>query len=164
MRKLIIPVTALALVAVVMAFRPAPDETFTASSLNGAWETVEVHAELQDTTWTRADERPNMVIYSDGHWASVRIAGDGWREDLPEDDATDEQLLEAWRPLRAAAGSYTVSGSTLTSTTAISKSPNAMNAKRANTSEFKLDGDKLVRVFTNDENGNTWTVTSKRIK
>ncbi|MCK5483816.1 MAG: lipocalin-like domain-containing protein [Gemmatimonadetes bacterium] len=163
MRKLIVPIAALALVAVVVAFRPAPDATINASALNGAWETVEVHAELQDTTWTREEERPNMVIYSDGHWASVRISGDGWREDLPE-DATDEQLLEAWRPLRAAAGSYTVSGSTITSTTTISKSPNAMNAKRANTSEFKLDGDKLVRVFTNDENGNTWTVTSKRIK
>jgi hypothetical protein len=151
------------LAAVVVAFRPAPEATINASSLNGAWTTVQVHAELQDTTWTREEARPNMVIFSDGHWASVRIAGDGVREDLPE-DATDEQLLEAWRPLRASAGSYSVSGSTITSTTTISKSPNAMNAERVNTSEFELDGDKLVRVFTNDENGNTWTVTSKRIK
>jgi hypothetical protein len=144
MRRLIVPATALVLAAVVVAFRPAPEATINASSLNGAWTTVQVHAELQDTTWTREEAR-------------------GVREDLPE-DATDEQLLEAWRPLRASAGSYSVSGSTITSTTTISKSPNAMNAERVNTSEFELDGDKLVRVFTNDENGNTWTVTSKRIK
>jgi len=162
MRRFIVPLAAFAIAAVVLAFRPAPEATLTASALNGAWKTVQVHAELQDTTWTRSEDRPNIVIFSDGHWASIRIAGEGAREDLPE-DPTDEQLLEAWRPVRASAGTYTVSGSTITSTTTISKSPNAMNEMRANTSAFTLEGNKMVRVFTNSENGNTWTVTSEKI-
>jgi hypothetical protein len=56
-----------------------------------------------------------------------------------------------------------LSGSTMTSTTTISKSPNAMNEQRASESKITLEGNKMVRVFTNPENGNTWTVTSERI-
>jgi len=153
---------AIAVAGVLLAFRPAPETTLDASTLNGAWKTVQVHAELQDTTWTRDEDRPNIVVFSDGHWASLRIAGEGVREDLPE-DPTDEQLLEAWRPVRASAGTYSLSGSTMTSTTTISKSPNAMNEQRASESKITLEGNKMVRVFTNPENGNTWTVTSERI-
>ena len=161
MRKLIVPVAAVALVAAALAFRPAPATTFTASALEGAWTAVEVHAELQDTTWTREEDRPSMLFFSGGHWASMRISGDGAREDLP-DDPTDEQLLEAWRPFRASAGSYAISGSTISSTTLLAKNPNSMGDEWD--SEFKMDGDKLVRVFANEENGNSWTVTYKRLK
>jgi len=159
MRKLIVPVTALAIAGAVLAFRPAPEAMPDASSLEGAWKTVQVHAELQDTTWTRDEDRPNLTVFTDGHWAALRVAGDGTRAELPE-DPTDEQLLEAWRPFRASGGTYSVSGSTLSTTTTIAKSPNAMGNE--NSSTFTLDGDKLVRVFRNDENGNTWTVTYTR--
>jgi hypothetical protein len=144
---------------VALAFRPAPEAKSDASSLEGAWKTVQVHAELQDTTWTRGEDRPNLTVFADGHWAALRVAGDGARAELPE-DPTDEQLLEAWRPFRASGGTYSVSGSTLSTTTTIAKSPNAMGNEGSST--FTLDGDKLVRVFTNEENGNTWTVTYKR--
>lgn len=161
MRRFIVPAVALGLVAVVMAFRPAPDETFSASALEGAWTAVHVHAALQDTTWTRDEDRPNMLLFTDGHWASMRISGDGTRAELPE-EPTDEQLLEAWRPFIASGGSYSVSGSTISSTTLIAKSPNGMGNEWD--SEFKMDGDKLVRMFSNSENGNSWTVTYKRMK
>ena len=160
MRKAFLPIVMLGLAAIVLAFRPAPD-SIDASSLNGAWKVVTVHAELQDTTFTREEDRPNMLLFTDGHWASVRIAGDGTRAELPE-EPTDEQLLEAWRPLRASAGSYSVSGNTITSKTLIAKNPNSMGGEEWD-SEFSLEGDKLVRVFRNEENGNTWTVTFARM-
>ena len=161
MRRFIVPAVALALVAVVMAFRPAPDETFDASALEGAWTAVHIDAVTQDSTWTRDEERPNMLLFSGGHWASVRVAGDGSRAELPE-DPTDEQRLEAWRPFQASGGSYSVSGSTISSTTLIAKNPNRMGDDWD--SEFKMDGEKLVRVFSNSENTNSWTVTYKRMK
>lgn len=161
MRRFIVPVVALALVAVVMAFRPAPDETFSASALEGAWTVVQVHAVLQDTTWTRDEERPNMLLFAGGHYASMRIRGEGARAELPE-DPTDEQRLEAWSRFQASGGSYSVSGSTISSTTLLAKNPNAMGDDWD--SEFKMDGEKLVRVFSNSENGNSWTVTYKRMK
>lgn len=160
MRRFVIPALAVTLVAVVMAFRPAAEDTFSASDLEGAWKAVHVHAALQDTTWSRDEDRPNMVVFSDGYWASLRIAGDGTRAELPE-DPTDEQLLEAWRPFIASGGSYTVSGTTISATTLIAKNPNQMGEEWD--SEFKFDGDKLVRQFSNPENGNTWIVTFERM-
>jgi len=159
MRRMLVPVAAIGVALVALAFRPAPEAMSDAASLEGAWKTVSVHAELQDTTWTRAEDRPNLTVFADGHWAALRVAGEGTRAELPE-DPTDEQLLEAWRPFRASGGTYSVSGSTLHTTTTIAKSPNAMGNE--NSSTFTLDGDKLVRVFHNDENGNTWTVTYAR--
>jgi len=162
MRRLIVPAVVLVTAAIVLAFRPATEPTFDASDLEGAWRTVTVHAELADTTWTRDEDRPNMLLFVDGHWAAMRVRGEGTRADVPE-DATDEQLLEAFRPFSASGGTYTVSGSAITSTTLISKWPNGMNAQRVSTNEFELDGDKLVRVFRNEENDNSWTVTYKRM-
>ena len=161
MRRLILPAVALALAAVVVAFRSAPDETFTASAPEGAWTAVQVHAVLQDTTWTRDEERPNMLLFTDGHWASMRISGEGARAELAE-DPTDEQRLEAWRRFQASGGSYSVSGSTISSKTLLVKNPNRTGDEWD--SEFKMDGEKLVRVFSNSENGNSWTVTYKRMK
>ena len=162
MRRLIMPATILVTAAIVLAFRPATMPTFDASDLEGAWRTVTVRAELADTTWTRDEDRPNMLLFVGGHWASLRVRGEGTRADLPE-EATDEQQLEAWRPFSASGGTYAVSGSTITSTTLISKTPNGMNAQRVGSNEFELDGDKLVRVFRNEENGNSWTVTYERM-
>ena len=160
MRRFIVPVAALALVAAVLAFRPAPEATISVSDLAGAWTAVHVHAELQDTTWAREEDRPNILLFTDGHWASLRISGDGTREELP-DEPTDEQLLEAWRPFRASAGSYTISGTVISSTTILAKNPNSMGNDWP--SEFELDGVELVRVFTNEDSGNTWTVRYERM-
>jgi len=162
MRRFIVPAAVFTTAAVVLAFRPAPEATIEASDLEGAWKTVTVHAELADTTWTRDEDRPNMLLFVDGHWAAMRVRGEGTRADLPE-DPTDEQRIEAWRRFSANGGTYAVSGSTITSTTLISKTPNAMNDQRTGSNEFKLDGDKLVRVFKNEENGNSWTVTYERM-
>ena len=161
MRKLYIPVLILGVAAIVMALRPNPEATFDVSALNGAWKAVEVHAELQDTTFTREEARPNILLFTDGHWAAIRIGGEGTRAELPE-EPTDEQLLEAWRPLRASAGSFTVSGNTISAVTLIAKNPNAMGGDSWD-SEFSVEGDELVRVFHNEESGNTWTVTYARM-
>ena len=102
-----------------------------------------------------------MLLFTDGHWASMRISGEGTRAELPE-DPTDEQRLEAWRRFQASGGSYSVSGSTISSKTLLVKNPNRTGDEWD--SEFKMDGEKLVRVFSNSENGNSWTVTYKRMK
>jgi len=162
MRRFIVPLAALALVAAAMAFRPAPEATLDSSSVSGVWKAVQVHAELADTTFTDDVTNPSLLILTDGYWASMRTTGEGPRTDLPK-DPTDEQRLEAWRRFAASAGSYTVSGSSITTTTLISKYPNAMSGKNTSTNEFWLDGEELVRVFKNS-NGNTWTVTFERLE
>ena len=83
MRKLVIPSVVLAVAAVVLAFRPAPPPEV--SAINGAWKAVHVAFASSDTSWASDNSNPNITIYSDGHWSTARIRGDGARADLPED-------------------------------------------------------------------------------
>jgi hypothetical protein len=39
-----------------------------------------------------------------------------------------------------------------------------MSGDNSATNEFRMEGDRLVRVFKNTENGNTWTVTFERLE
>ena len=165
MRKFFILTTVLFMAGVVLAFSPPPTEPVTsASALNGVWTAVHVAFASSDTSWAQDQDRPNINIFTDGYWSVTRIRGDGPRADLPEEDATDEQRLEAWRRFAGSAGTYTVSGSTLNTRTLVAKTPNAMSGDNTNSSEFWVKDGKLTRVFKNDENGNTWTVTFKRVE
>jgi hypothetical protein len=162
MRKLVIPSVVLAVTMVVLAFRPAPSPP-EVSAVHGVWKAVHVAFASADTSWTRDESNPNITILTDGYWSNTRVAGEGPRADLPE-DPTDEQRLEAYRRFRGSAGTYTISGSTITTTTLVSRDPNAMSGDNTWSSEFWMKDGKLVRKFTNDENGNTWTVTLERLE
>ena len=161
MRKVVIPSAVLAAAMVVLAFRPAPPPEV--SAINGAWKAVHVAFASSDTSWARDNSNPNITIYSDGYWSNTRINGDGARADLPE-DPSDEQRLEAWRRFRGSAGSYTISGSTINGTTLVAMHPNAMSGDNTWSTEYWMKDGKMTRVFENDENGNTWTVTFERLK
>ncbi len=161
MRKLVIPSAVIALAVIVLAFRPAapPPEV---SAIDGAWKAVHVAFASSDTSWARDNSNPNITIFSNGYWSNTRINGNGPRADLPE-DPTDEQRLEAWRRFRGSAGTYTISGSTLSGTTLVAMNPNAMSGDNTWSNEFWIKDGKLTRVFENEENGNTWTVTFERL-
>ena len=118
MRKLVIPTTVLVLATAVLAFRPAPEPTVDASSLNGVWTAIHVAFASSDTSWAEDLENPSINIFTDGYWSVTRIGGDGARADLPE-EAPDEQRLEAWRRFFGSAGTYSVSGSTINTTTLV---------------------------------------------
>jgi len=79
----------------------------------------------------------------------LRIAGEP-RELLPEEDATDEQLLAALRGVRMNGGTYEVSDSSMTTTVIMHHNPNAMAEGASNTSTFAVDGDVMTRTFTNE--------------
>ncbi|MGW8282372.1 MAG: hypothetical protein ACWGON_03635 [Gemmatimonadota bacterium] len=161
MRKLVVPSAVIVLAAIVLAFRPAapPPEV---SAIDGAWKAVHVAFASSDTSWASDNTNPNITIFSNGYWSNTRINGAGPRADLPE-DPTDEQRLEAWRRFRGSAGTYTISGSTLSGTTLVAMNPNAMSGDNSWSNEFSIKDGKLTRVFKNDENGNTWTVTFERL-
>ena len=163
MRKLVIPTTVLVLATAVLAFRPAPEPTVDGSSLNGVWTAIHVAFASSDTSWVEDVDNPSINIFTDGYWSVTRIGGDGSRADLPE-DPTDEQRLEAWRLFRGSAGTYSVSGSTINTTTLVSKHPNSMSGDNTSSNEYWIKDGKLVRVFKNSENGNSWTVTFERLE
>lgn len=149
-------------VAVSLTIIPASASVPLADGIQGAWRSVEVTVTNAEGTNTNPITQANMTIYSAGHYSSIRVTGQENRELLPE-EATDEQLLAAWRPFAANAGTYTLDGTTLTTRVMVAKSPNAMAESRENSSEVVIEGNVMYQTFTNAENGNSFRVKSERL-
>jgi hypothetical protein len=116
-------------------------------ALEGVWREVEVTVTTSDSTWTDEIGHPNLMILTRQHYSRLAVRGDDPRESLPQ-GASDEQLLAAWKPFHATAGTYYSSGPTeITETIIISKSPNETAERRVYTSTFELQGDVMYRTF-----------------
>ena len=161
MRRLIPFLVVLVSAGSFLALRPAGNTD--AGGLDGVWKVVEVTVTNAEGTTTNPVEQPNLTIFTDGHYATLNVFGDEPRAQLP-DDPTDEQVLAAWRPFGANAGTYEVSGSELTTTVLVAKNPNATANQNTNTSSFEVDGDTLYRTLTNANNGNTFRLKLVRVE
>ena len=159
MRKLTIPVLVLAVAGFILAYGPAPDAG--KSNLAGVWKTVEVSFTSPDTSWTNSATQPSLTIFTERHFANMRIAGDGPRERF-SDDPTDAERLAAFDRFRANLGTYEVSGSTITRRIMIGRVPNAMDGEPA-TSTFEMEGNVLWRTFTTPT-GNELLVKYTRVE
>ncbi len=155
MRKLAILLVPAAMAASVMALRPATDHSY--SAVEGVWKSVEVTVTTADSTYTNEVTEPNLLIFTKRYYAGLRILRAEPRLELP-DEPSDEQLLAAWRPFRAGAGTYEVSGSEITTKVIVAKNPNATAEQRENTSAFELEGDVMHRTFTNRTTGDQFRV------
>jgi hypothetical protein len=143
MRRLTLLIVLAAAAVFWGAFRPAA--TTDASAVEGVWKSVHVTITNDEGTQENEITTPNLMIFTANHYASVRT---GQREQLPE-DPTDEQLLAAWRPFNANAGTYEVRGNEIHMKVIVHKSPNVTAAQRENTSTFEVDGDTMLRTITN---------------
>lgn len=160
MRKLTFSVI-IAVAVVAAAFSYPRDAKLAAPE--GVWKLVEVTITNDEGTTVNEVMQPNLTIFAKGHYASVGVFGEEPRAELGE-DPTDEQLLAAWRPFNASAGSYSVYGSDMTTKVIIHKNPNPTANQRERTAPFELDGDTLYRTFTNPENGNTFKLKYARVE
>jgi hypothetical protein len=162
MRRLI-PLIVLAVAAAsFVAFRPAA--TIDASAVEGAWKTVHVTATNDEGTTETEITQPSLTIFTGGYWASFRIGGGQEPREMFPEDPTDEQRLEAFQRYNANAGTYEVKGYEIHTKLLMHRNPNAMAAQNENISTFEMDGDALVRVFTNPNNGNSFRVRYDRVE
>ncbi len=161
MRKLAILLVPAAMAASVMALRPATDDFYPA--VEGVWKSVEVTVTTSDSTFTNEVTHPNLLVLTKRHFASMFIVGAEPRPELP-DEPSDELLLAAWRPFRANAGTYEVSGSEMTTKVIVAKNPNATAEQRENTSAFELEGDVMHRTFTSRTTGDQFRVKYVRVE
>ncbi len=160
MRRLT-PLIVLAVAAVsFLALRAAP--TTDASAVDGVWKAVHVTITNDEGTQENEITTPNLTILTATHFATVFLLGDEPRAELPE-DPTDEQLLAAWRPLIANAGTYEVKGDEIHTKVIVAKSPNATAAQAEDSAPFEVDGDTMVRTFTTDT-GSTIRVKYVRVE
>lgn len=124
--------------------------TADADSISGVWRMVSFTVLRGPQTGMQMKiTQPSLSIFTEEHFATIFISGMQPRAPLPEAPA-DEELLAAWRPVQAMAGTYEISGDELRTTLIVSKSPNDTAEGKGETSIFELDGDTLYRTFMDD--------------
>lgn len=139
------------------------------TSLQGAWQTVKISigganpreiAVVQPTAY--------LTIFTAKHYSRTEIQTDAPRPLLPDaSKATADELRTVWGPVVAEAGSYDVSGNTLTLHPQASKSPAAMAPGAFIVCTFKVDGATLTIAQQRNQAGpypSPVTFTLKRLE
>ena len=164
MRPLVYPLISLALLA-----HGAHPGDQAGAGLQGAWQTVKIviggaapreFAVTQPTAY--------LTIFTAKHYSRTEIQADAPRPILPDmSKATADDLRAVWGPVVAEAGTYEVSGDTLTLHPQASKSPAAMASGAFIVCSFKVDGTTLTIAQQRNQAGpyaSPVTFTLKRIE
>ena len=115
------------------------------TSLQGVWQTVEIQITgANPRTIAVADPRPYVTIFTVKHYSRTEVQAEAPRAVIADvAKATADELRTAWGPVVAEAGTYEVSGTTITMHPLASKSPAAMAPGAYIVSSFKIDGNTL---------------------
>src|SRR5579871_5073562 len=130
--RLILSVTAcIALAAIVVPHavdtaRAAAMQS-NSTSLQGAWQTVKITiGGSSPRTITVSQPGPYVTLFTAKHYSRTEVQSETPRPLLPDPSkATADELRAVWGPVVAEAGTYEVSGNTLTLHPLASKSPAA---------------------------------------
>lgn len=114
------------------------------NSLVGAWELTEGTAPDGST-----GESSGMLVFSGGHYSWLQIFGSDRPSYSSQDEANDAQKLAAFESFGANAGSYTVSGSTLTREPAVAKNPYVYAPGNTIVATFAIEGRTLTITGAN---------------
>ena len=127
------------------------------SALEGEWQIEEVTIVGGDNEGTYSNPQPSLFIFTGRHYSTLLIPGDSPRQQFPE-QTTDEERLAAFDNFIANAGTYQVTGSTLTVQPFVAKVPNAM-AGEGFAYEYSLNGNSLILVLA----GAAWASSDTEI-
>ena len=139
------------------------------ASLQGAWQTVKISiAGASPRELTVVQPSAYLTIFTAKHYSRTEIQSDAPRPLLPDaSKATADELRAVWGPVVAEAGTYDVSGDTLTLHPQASKSPAAMAPGAFIVCTFKFDGATLTIAQQRNQAGpypSPVTFTLKRIE
>jgi len=105
---------------------------------------------------THSDLQPSLVIFTGKHYSRTTDTAAQPRPTTGYKTAgkpSSEELQAQWGPFVANAGTYEVSGSTLTLYAVVAKDPRAQREKNFTRLTFKLDGNNLWLTPLENENG-----------
>ncbi len=142
MRRLILLLVPVVAAGSFLAFRPTM--TTQVSAVEGVWKQVHVTTATGDFDTTQ----PSILLFTAGHYAALTGRGTEPRETFPE-EPTDEQRLAAWRRFFANAGTYEVHGNEIHTKVIVARNPNLTAEQAEGSSTFEVDGDTMVRTFSN---------------
>jgi hypothetical protein len=124
----------------------------TPARLDGAWRVVEVEYTGAGARTVQAPQ-PGLLLFVSGYYSYTFVTSDVPRPPLPQGPATAEDLATTWNPFTANAGTYEVSGTTMTRRPFVAKSPSAMAPGAFNEYSFLLTADTLWVTSTATEAG-----------
>jgi hypothetical protein len=146
---------AAAIAAVALATSAGLRGQSQSGSLPGVWQTVEIAiAGPTPRTIAIAEPRPNLTILTARHYSRIEVQSDGPRPIIADvAKATADELRTTWGPFVGEAGTYEVSGTTVTMHPLASKNPAAMVPGAFIVYTYKLDGNALWLAQQRNQNG-----------
>lgn len=142
MRRFSLPsVLLIGAVAVVTVLSVRSARAADAAVVNGAWRVAHVNFRGLDFDTTE----PDLLLFTDGHYAAVSVRGEGEWEPLPE-DPTDEERLASLDRFFANAGSYELVGNEIRMSVIVSKSSRVTAEGPENIATFELQGDDTLII------------------
>lgn len=137
-----------------------------AEGLEGAWRITEV-VTTGPLGRTVGSPQPGLLLFTGAHYSYMRVTSDQPRPMPPRGLATVEDMLDVWSPFTANAGTFEVSGNSMTRRPAVAKSPDAMAPGAFNEYTFRLSADTLWVTTVGTEGGparNPTTVRYVRVR
>lgn len=117
--------------------------------LEGAWLITEMTAGDQ----TLSSPQPGLLLFTGGYYSYTLVTSAEPRPPLPSGIASTADLLRAWNPFSANAGTYEVSGDTMIRHPMVAKSPDTMAPGAFNEYTFRLSADTLWVTTVGTESG-----------
>ena len=137
------------------------------ASLQGVWRSVEVTMTGPNAR-TITNLRPTLTVVSGKHYARVEEQSEGPRPILADvSKATADELRATWGPFVGEAGTYELTGDTLTMRPIVAKNPAAMVAGAFIVYSCKVDGNTVTLTQQRNQNGpfaNPYTVKLVRVE
>ena len=120
----------------------------------GVWRTTEVVIAGPTPRTLAVADRPYFTVIPAKYYSRSEVQSEGPRP-VPADvaTATADELRAVWGPFVGEAGTYEISGSTITLHPLASKSPAAMAAGAFFVCSFRLEGDTLWISQQRNQNG-----------
>ena len=97
--------------------------------------------------------QPSLLLFTGRYYSYTLVTGQEPRPDLPRRAATAAELLTVWNPFSANAGTFEVSGDTMTRRPIVAKSPDAMAPGAFNEYTFRLSADTMWVTAVRTEAG-----------
>ena len=131
-------------------------------SIQGVWRTVEVTVTNPNPApglrarGTYTDLQPSLLIFTAKHYSTTTDTAVKPRPTTPFKVAakpTAEEMQSQWGPFAANAGTYELTGTSLTRRATVAKNPANQNGKIATRSTIKFDGNNLWITTTEGPTG-----------
>ena len=136
-----------------------------AEGLEGAWRVTEV-VTTGPLGRTLGSPQPGLLLFTGGYYSYMLVTSDQPRL-VPRGLATVEDMLDVWSPFTANAGTFEVSGNSMTRRPVVAKSPDTMAPGAFNQYTFRLSADTLWVTTVGTEGGparNPSTVRYVRVR